>query len=65
MKMTSKQNILITGSNGGIGSSISQLLAKDNENLFLLYNKNNDKILELENTYDSVKITTSFIYFCV
>tara|TARA_Y100000817_G_C16856332_1_gene544156 strand:- start:2312 stop:3055 length:744 start_codon:yes stop_codon:yes gene_type:complete len=56
MKMASKQNILITGSNGGIGSSISQLLAKDNENLFLLYNKNNDKILELENTYDSVKI---------
>ena len=56
VKMVSKQNILITGSNGGIGFSISQLLAKDNENLFLLYNKNNDKILELENTYDSVKI---------
>ena len=56
VKIMPKQNILITGSNGGIGFSISQLLAKNNENLFLVYNKNNDKILQLENNYDSVKI---------
>lgn len=48
------KNILITGANGGIGSSISELLAKQDVNLTLLYHENNQKIVELKNKYDTI-----------
>jgi len=53
--MTSK-NILITGSNGGIGFAISELLAKKNNKLILLYHENDNKIEKLKNTYDSIQL---------
>ena len=51
--MMSDKNILITGSNGGIGFSIAELLAKQNAKLTLLYHENNQKIEKLndESTY--------------
>ena len=42
--MTTSKNILITGSNGGIGFTISELFAKKNNKLILLYHENNNKI---------------------
>ena len=50
------KNILITGSNGGIGFSVSELLAKQDVNLTLLYHENDQKIKELKNTYDNVEL---------
>ena len=46
--MMSDKNILITGSNGGIGFSIAELLAKQNAKLTLLYHENNQKIEKLK-----------------
>ena len=54
--MTEEKNILITGSNGGIGYAISELLAKKNNKLFLLYHENNNRIYELEKENTQVEI---------
>ena len=45
--MLKNNSILITGANGGIGSSISEILLKNEANLILFYNKNRNKIDEL------------------
>jgi len=45
--MLEKKRILITGANGGIGSSISEKLLKNNGNLVLLYHKNRTQIDKL------------------
>ena len=45
--MLEKKRILITGANGGIGSSISENLLKNNGNLILFYHKNKTQIDKL------------------
>ncbi len=42
--MLSGKRILITGSNGGMGNSISEILLENNAELVLLYNKNHDQL---------------------
>ena len=54
--MMSDKNILITGSNGGIGFSIAELLAKQNAKLTLLYHENNQKIVKLNDESTNVEI---------
>jgi 3-oxoacyl-[acyl-carrier protein] reductase len=45
--LLSGKTILITGANGGIGSSISNLLLENNAKLILLFNKNRNQIDDL------------------
>ena len=52
----SDKNILITGSNGGIGFAISELFAKQNTKLTLLYHENNQKIERLKKEFTSIEI---------
>ena len=54
--MTTSKNILITGSNGGIGFTISELFAKKNNKLILLYHENNNKIEELKKKFTGIEI---------
>ena len=53
--MLENRRILITGANGGIGISISEILLKNNANLILLYHKNRDKIDEFLHQNESLK----------
>ena len=50
------RNILITGSNGGIGFAVSEYFAKQNNNLTLLYHENNQRISKLKKEFPSVEI---------
>jgi len=54
--MIKSRNILITGSNGGIGFAISELLAKQNNNLTLLYHENSQRIDNLKEEFTSIEI---------
>lgn len=54
--MIEEKNILITGSNGGIGYAVSDLFAKKNNRLVLLYHENNDRIGELKKENTQVEI---------
>lgn len=53
--------VLILGSTGGIGSQTARVLAKENYNLILHYNSNNDKAKKLQKeltTYTNKRIIT-------
>ena len=54
--MATVNNILITGSNGGIGFATAELFAKKGKNLILLYHEKNNKIEELQNKYSKIEI---------
>lgn len=54
--MTTDKNILITGSNGGIGFAISEYFAKQDNKLILLYHENNQKIDKLKKEFSSIEI---------
>ena len=49
--MLKDQRILITGANGGIGTSICEILLQNNANLVLLYNQKRDNIDKLLKMY--------------
>jgi 3-oxoacyl-[acyl-carrier protein] reductase len=54
--MATVNNILITGSNGGIGFATAELFAKKGKNLILLYHEKNNKIEELQKKYSKIEI---------
>jgi len=64
--LLSGKRILITGSNGGIGNSISKILLENNAELVLLYNKNRDQLdnLTSEIKFDKSKIQTYQVDLC-
>ena len=43
-------NILITGASGGIGIAVAKALAKNNNNLFLVYHQNQAPVKMLKKT---------------
>jgi 3-oxoacyl-[acyl-carrier protein] reductase len=53
--LLSEKFILITGSNGGICSSVAELLLENNANLVLLYNENRQNIDKLLSKYKNSK----------
>ena len=64
--MLSGKRILITGSNGGIGNSISEILLENNAELVLLYHKNREQIdiLTSKIKFNKSKIHTYQVDLC-
>ena len=54
--MIADKHILITGANGGIGFTITKLLAKQKAKLTLLYHENNQNIEKLKNESHGIEI---------
>ena len=54
--MLDGKRVLITGANGGIGSSISEILLKNNAKLILLYHKNRNNIDKLIENFPDHKL---------
>ena len=58
--MSKNNTILITGGNGGIGSSIGEMFLKQNKNVIFFYNKNRQKLDEMIQNNPSFKDRSEF-----